>query len=374
MAAHGEYNAAYEAIGIATDIRRRYDETSACCASRYGTTSVDRRDVIKAEIEAASAEGDLVRRQGELKSARGAAERVDRPTVLAPLAAPTASGCSRWSGLAQVQTLGRSANPRCWRSQGPRAVRRPSQIADRSELLSRRQRRCEVRATTGSGVDWRVHAGGQATAALRREGRRTAGGRRTSRRRSGPKRRRFGCGSTDRSPTHGSASMLCARSSRSTRRANCRLRDHPWTTPGTASRPAPRSFARLFDCGAPASVAVQLDLLKLEVELAIEVCRARAARGRFAMKRSSTLDPDRCRGDLTAGGAGLAVRRFEPSAAGLAVGAVLPAAADMSPARPSPTGPVVYYRDPDGETEYTRWRRRRPLRARNTHPYAAART
>lgn len=69
VAAHGEYNAAYEAIDIATDIKRRYDEILGLLRSRYGTTSVDQQDVIKADIEAATAEGDLVRRHGELKSA-----------------------------------------------------------------------------------------------------------------------------------------------------------------------------------------------------------------------------------------------------------------------------------------------------------------
>ena len=69
------------------------------------------------------------------------------------------------------------------------------------------------------------------------------------------------------------------------------------------------------------------------------------------MKRSSTLiliAPVA----TTAGGAGLAFGRLNhPLPAWLS--AVLPAAADMSPARPSPTGPVVYYRDPDGKPKYS---------------------
>ena len=111
VAAHGEYNAAYEAIGIATDIRRRYDEILGLLRSRYGTTSVDRQDVIKAEIEAASAEGDLVRRQGELKSAAARLNALIGRPSLAPLAAPTGFRMLKVVGLAQVQTLGRSANP-----------------------------------------------------------------------------------------------------------------------------------------------------------------------------------------------------------------------------------------------------------------------
>src|SRR5216683_1934120 len=69
IAAHGEYNAAYEAVGVSTEIKRRDDEMLGLVRSRYGATSVDQQDVIRAEVEAATAEGDVVRRQGELKSA-----------------------------------------------------------------------------------------------------------------------------------------------------------------------------------------------------------------------------------------------------------------------------------------------------------------
>ncbi len=111
VAAHGEFNAAYEAIGIATDIKRRYDEILGLLRSRYGTTSVDRQDVIKAEIEAAAAEGDLVRRQGELKSAAARLNALIGRPSMAPLAAPTGFRTMKAVGLAQAQALGRSANP-----------------------------------------------------------------------------------------------------------------------------------------------------------------------------------------------------------------------------------------------------------------------
>ena len=39
VAAHGEYNAAYEATGISVEIKRRYDEILGLLRSRYGTTS-----------------------------------------------------------------------------------------------------------------------------------------------------------------------------------------------------------------------------------------------------------------------------------------------------------------------------------------------
>src|SRR6266481_4907175 len=36
VSAHGEYNAAYEAVGIATEIKKRDDETLGLLRSRYG--------------------------------------------------------------------------------------------------------------------------------------------------------------------------------------------------------------------------------------------------------------------------------------------------------------------------------------------------
>ena len=111
VAAHGEYNAAYEAVGISTEIKRRYDEILGLLRSRYGTTSVDQQDVIRAEIEAATAEGDVVRRQGEQKSAAARLNALIGRPSLAPLAAPTGFRTVRAVSLAQVQALARSANP-----------------------------------------------------------------------------------------------------------------------------------------------------------------------------------------------------------------------------------------------------------------------
>ncbi len=89
VAAHGEYNAAYEAVGVSLEIKRRFDEILGLLKSRYGTTPIDQQDVIKAEIEAASAEGEVMRRQGKVKSAAA------RLNVL----------------IAQVQQRALSANP-----------------------------------------------------------------------------------------------------------------------------------------------------------------------------------------------------------------------------------------------------------------------
>lgn len=111
VAAHGEYNAAYEAVGVAQDIKRRYDETLGLLRSRYGATSVDQQDVIKAEIEAGAAEADVIRKQGELKSAGARLNALIGRPSLAPLAAPTGFRAIKMSSLAQVQALARSANP-----------------------------------------------------------------------------------------------------------------------------------------------------------------------------------------------------------------------------------------------------------------------
>lgn len=111
VAAHGEYNAASEAIGVAAEIKRRYDDILGLLRSRYGTASLDQQDVIKAEIEAAVAEGDLVRRQGELKSAAARLNALIGRPSMAALATPTGFRSMKTIGLAQVQALGRSANP-----------------------------------------------------------------------------------------------------------------------------------------------------------------------------------------------------------------------------------------------------------------------
>jgi outer membrane protein, heavy metal efflux system len=111
VAAHGEYNAAFEAVGISTEIKRRYDEILGLLRSRYGTTSVDQQDVIKAEIESATAEGDVVRRQGELKSAAARLNALIGRPSLALLAAPTGFRPIKAINLVQVQAVARSANP-----------------------------------------------------------------------------------------------------------------------------------------------------------------------------------------------------------------------------------------------------------------------
>jgi cobalt-zinc-cadmium efflux system outer membrane protein len=111
VAAHGEYNAAYEAVGISRGIKRRFDDMLGLLRSRYGTTPVDQQEVIKAELESASAEGDVVRREGELKSATARLNSLIGRPSLAPMAAPTGFRAAKAISLAQVQALARSENP-----------------------------------------------------------------------------------------------------------------------------------------------------------------------------------------------------------------------------------------------------------------------
>ena len=241
VAAHGEYNAAYEAVGISTEIKRRYDEILGLLRSRYGTTPVDQQDVIKAEIEAATAEGDVVRRQGELKSAAARLNALIGRPSLAPLAAPTGFRAGKVVSLAQAQALARSANPMLALAGaqsnsaaqtksltdlnyypdvtlGAKYVQRPG-TDDTGEFMLgvKLPLHYEVKDAEQSAAGARLGAAQAAT-------------------------RRCVCGSMDRLLTPGSASMRCGRSCRSMRRVNCRRPAHPSTTRETASRPALRIF------------------------------------------------------------------------------------------------------------------------------------
>ncbi len=244
IAAHGEYNAAYEAVGISTEIKRRDDEILGLVRSRYGATSVDQQDVIRAEVEAATAEGDVVRRQGELKSAAARLNALIGRPSLAPLAAPTGFRPVRAISLAQAQALARSANPMLAMAGaqsnsasqtksltdlnyypdvtlGAKYVQRPG-TEDTGEFMLgvklplASSCRCTMRSRMPSNV---------------RQGRVLA--------RRKPATRRCACGSTDRSPMPGSASMRCGRSCRSTRRAKSPRRALHSIPHEMASRPAP---------------------------------------------------------------------------------------------------------------------------------------
>jgi len=109
--AHAEYNAAFQAVNLSADIKKRYDDILALLRSRYGDTSVDQQDVIKAEIQAATAEGELLRKQGEFKAATARLNVLIGRKIQSPLAAPVGFRSLKTISLTQAQAKARSSNP-----------------------------------------------------------------------------------------------------------------------------------------------------------------------------------------------------------------------------------------------------------------------
>jgi len=84
---------------------------SGCCDRDMARRRSISRTSSGPKIEAATAEGDVVRRQGEQKSAAARLNALIGRPSLAPLAAPTGFRTVKAISLAQVQALARSANP-----------------------------------------------------------------------------------------------------------------------------------------------------------------------------------------------------------------------------------------------------------------------
>ncbi|KPH77819.1 MULTISPECIES: TolC family protein [Bosea] len=109
---HAEYQAAYEALDLSRQLRRRVDELLGLLQSRYGATAVDQQDVIKGRIEAATAEVDVIRREGEVKSIAARLNALIGRPPLAPFDQP--AGFRRLKPsltLAGAQARARGANP-----------------------------------------------------------------------------------------------------------------------------------------------------------------------------------------------------------------------------------------------------------------------
>lgn len=111
--AYAQYGAAQRAVELSVALKRRVDDILSLLRLRYGgATSVDQQDVIKAEIEAAAAETELARRQGEAKSAAARLNALIGRASLAPLAYPKGFRALKSKlSLAQVQALAIAANP-----------------------------------------------------------------------------------------------------------------------------------------------------------------------------------------------------------------------------------------------------------------------
>ena len=110
--AYAQYGAAHRAIDLSLGLKRRLDEILALLRLRYGASSVDQQEVIKADIEAATAETEVARRQGETKSAAARLNALIGRNSLAPLAIPRGFRPLKTKlTLAGVQELARVANP-----------------------------------------------------------------------------------------------------------------------------------------------------------------------------------------------------------------------------------------------------------------------
>jgi len=245
VATHGEYNAASEAVGISREIKRRFDEVLGLLRSRYGTTSVDQQDVIRAELESATAEGDVIRREGEMKSAAARLNSlIGRPSQ-ASLAAPTGFRTVKTMSLSQVQALARSANPiLALAGAQTESAAQTKSLTDLNyypdvTLGAKYVQRPVSNFPSGDtgefmlGVKLPLHYEPRMPSNAPRP--RVSASRKLA-------MRRCASGSTDRSPTPGSPSMRCERSCRSTHRGNFRRPAPLSRTRGTASRRAPRIF------------------------------------------------------------------------------------------------------------------------------------
>jgi outer membrane protein, heavy metal efflux system len=109
---YAEYCATHQAVELSMGLKRRADETLALLRLRYGSAPVDQQEVIRAEIEAATAETDVVRRQGEAKSAAARLNALIGRKPEAPLAAPRGFRPLKTQiTLAAVRERALSANP-----------------------------------------------------------------------------------------------------------------------------------------------------------------------------------------------------------------------------------------------------------------------
>lgn len=109
---YAQYCAANLAVALSADLKRRVDESLGLLRLRYGATSVDQQEVIKGEIEAATAETEVVRRQGEAKSAAARLNALIGRRPEASLAVPTGFRPLKTNiTMAGVQALAWAANP-----------------------------------------------------------------------------------------------------------------------------------------------------------------------------------------------------------------------------------------------------------------------
>jgi outer membrane protein, heavy metal efflux system len=109
---YAQYGAAHKAVELSLSLKRHIDETLNLLRLRYGATSVDQQDVIKAELEAATAEAEVVRLQGEAKSAAARLNALIGRASQSALAIPkNFRPLKSKLTLAGVQAVASQANP-----------------------------------------------------------------------------------------------------------------------------------------------------------------------------------------------------------------------------------------------------------------------
>lgn len=111
-AAYAQYNAAHRAVELSKALQQRVDQLAEILRLRYGASSVNQQELIKAELEAANTATDVVRREGEEKSAAARLNTLMGRKAQAPLAAPKGFPTLKAKmTLAGVQDLAKSRNP-----------------------------------------------------------------------------------------------------------------------------------------------------------------------------------------------------------------------------------------------------------------------
>lgn len=109
---YAQYYATRRAVDLAASVKARVDEALALLRLKYGPTAVEQQDVVKAEIEAATAASDVARREGEAKAAAARLNALIGRGAQAPLAAPRGFRPLRTKlTLAGAQAMARAANP-----------------------------------------------------------------------------------------------------------------------------------------------------------------------------------------------------------------------------------------------------------------------
>lgn len=110
--AYAQYNAAHRAVELSNALKQRVDQVAEILRLRYGASSVDQQEVIKAELEAANAAADVARREGEEKSAAARLNALIGRKAQAPLAAPKGFPPLKAKlTLAGLQNLAHASNP-----------------------------------------------------------------------------------------------------------------------------------------------------------------------------------------------------------------------------------------------------------------------